>query len=418
MVKQVNSSKIEGVLSAPASKSVMIRAVAASLLASGTSVITNPSYCNDSLVAMGIAGTLGAEIYAGKESVTIKGNGGLKERGIKGSILDCGESGLCMRMFAPIAGLLEEEVTLNATGSLLSRPMKMVEDLRGFGAGCTTNNSYAPIQVKGRIGSGRIHIDGSESSQFLTGLLMALPLCAGDSTIMVSELGSKPYVNLTIDIMKRFGVTVGHDEDLTEFHIKGNQHYKPHMYSIEGDWSGGTFLLVAGGLAGSITVRGLNMDSFQADKAVIEALHRAGAGVKINDDSITVVKNRLRSFYFDTRHCPDLVPPLVALSSHCKGISVIYGVKRLRYKESDRLKALASEFSKLGIKIRVFEDRMEIDGGMIRGGQVDSHNDHRIAMACAVVALGGGEAVLIENPGCVSKSYPSFFEDLDSIKVQ
>lgn len=418
MAKWVNSSQIDGEINAPASKSAMIRAVAAALLAQGASKIINPSFCSDGLTVLAIADTLGAEIERGKEGVTIKGNGGLKEKCIKGNTLDCAESGLCIRMFTPISGLLEEEITLNASCSLLKRPLKMVEALTALGVTCLTDRGFAPVQVRGRIGSGRISINGFESSQFLTGLLMTLPLCSGDSYITVTALKSKPYIELTIDIMRRFGVAVSHNNDLTEFHIKGDQHYKPCMCAIEGDWSGAAFFLVAGALAGSIKVKGLNPDSYQADKVVMEALIKAGAQVEMKNDYIFVAKDRLNAFEFDAGDCPDLFPPLVALGAGCADKSVIYGVERLKHKESNRGLALVEEFSKIGIKIRVFEDRMEIAGGNRRGGTVDSHNDHRIAMACAIAAFAGQGDVIVERPACVSKSFPSFFEDLDLVKVK
>jgi 3-phosphoshikimate 1-carboxyvinyltransferase len=418
MKKVVNSSTIEGTIGAPASKSVMIRAVAASLLASGTSRIVNPSLCSDALAAMSVVGTLGAEVSRSDGTVTIKGNGDLRQRSIARNTLDCGESGLCMRLFAPIAGLLEEEITLEASGSLRSRPMRMVEELAQVGVGCVTKGGFAPIRVKGKMRAGSVRIGGSESSQFLTGLLMALPLCRGESVIEVSSLKSKPYVELTIDVMKRFGVTVLHDDDLTEFQIKGVEHYRAQDITIEGDWSGAAFLLVAGALAGSIRVNGLSADSRQADKVVIEALISAGAHVAVNGDSVSVKKERLRAFEFDASDCPDLFPALAVLAGGCAGKSVIYGADRLKHKESDRALALASEFSKLGVRIDLFEDRMEITGGAYRGGTVDSHHDHRIAMACAVAALTGNEEVIIENAESVSKSYPSFFEVLDSVRVR
>jgi 3-phosphoshikimate 1-carboxyvinyltransferase len=417
-MKQISSSRINGTIKAPPSKSVMIRVVAAALLSSGTSEIINPSFCSDGSTALDIADGLGAEIHRGDRSVMIKGNGDLAEKGIKDNVLDCGESGLCMRMFTPVAGLLEEEITLAAAGSLVGRPMNMVEALTYLGAICRTEAGFPPIKVKGKINSGRINVSGAESSQFLTGLLMALPLCSGDSRITVIGLKSKPYVELTIDIMDRFGVSVLHDNNLGEFHIQGGQHYKPCKCEIEGDWSGAAFFLVAGALAGAIKIKGLNPDSHQADKAVMEALVCAGAHVEVKDDCIIVAKDRLKAFEFDARNCPDLFPPLAALAAGCVGKSVIYGVERLKHKESNRALALVEELSGIGISINVFEDRMEINGGNVRGGVVDSHNDHRIAMACAIAALGGGDGVFIERPECVSKSYPSFYEDLNSVKVK
>jgi 3-phosphoshikimate 1-carboxyvinyltransferase len=294
----------------------------------------------------------------------------------------------------------------------------MVEDMAQAGVSCITNEGFAPIRVKGRMKTGNIHIGGSESSQFLTGLLMALPLCHGESAITVSRLKSKPYVELTIDVMKKFGVTVLHDEELTEFRIKGVEHYKAQDMAVEGDWSGAAFLLVAGALAGSIKVKGLSANSRQADKAVIEALINAGAHVSADGESILITKEKLRAFEFDAGDCPDLFPALAVLGGGCAGKSVIHGTDRLKHKESNRALALASEFSKMGIRIDLLENRMEITGGVYQGTTVDSHNDHRIAMACAVAALGAKGEVIIENAECVAKSYPGFFEVLDSVRVR
>ena len=418
MKKVVNSSTIEGTVAAPASKSVMIRAVAASLLASGSSRIVNPSFCSDALAAMSIIGALGAGVSKSDGVVMINGNGDLKQRAIVRNNLDCGESGLCMRMFTPIAGLLEEEITLTANGSLRSRPMRMVEELAQVGVSCVTNGGFAPVKVKGKMRAGNLHIGGSESSQFLTGLLMALPLCRGESVIEVESLKSKPYVELTIDVMKRFGVSVFHDDDLTEFQIKGVEHYRAQDMVVEGDWSGAAFFLVAGALAGSIGVKGLPHGSRQADRAILDALIRAGAHVAVNGDSVSVKREILRAFEFDASDCPDLFPALAVLAGGCAGKSVIFGADRLKHKESNRALVLASELSKLGIRIDLFEDRMEITGGAYQGGTVDSHHDHRIAMACAVAALRAKGEVVIEDAECVSKSYPEFFETLDSVRVK
>ncbi len=418
-MKRIGPSNIKGAIKAPSSKSVMIRAVAASLLADGTSILRSPSYSVDSLAALHIARTLGADISIedspkGDSYITIRGNRGLAERQIRGQVLECGESGLCMRMFTPIAGLLDRDIHLEAKGSLVERPVGMVEALSIMGAAVMTSQGFPPVKVKGPIRPGRYEIDGSQTSQFLTGLLMALPLCNGDSEIRVKGLMSKPYIRVTIDVMKRFGVEVLSEEDLSSLYIKGGQEYRAIAYSVEGDWSGASFMLVAGAIAGSITVYGLDMDSYQADKAIIDVLQRAGATVDIGEDRITVAKDELRSFDFFAESSPDLVPPLVTLAAHCRGKSVIHGIKRLRYKESNRLEALAKEFSKMGVGIKAFEDGLEIMGGRVRPSVIDPHNDHRIAMACAVAGLDADGQVVIENPECVAKSYPFFFDDLES----
>jgi 3-phosphoshikimate 1-carboxyvinyltransferase len=214
--------------------------------------------------------------------------------------------------------------------------------------------------------------------------------------------------------MKRFGVEVLSEEDLSSLYIEGGQGYRATDYSVEGDWSGTSFMLVAGAIAGSITVYGLDMDSCQADKAIIDVLQKAGAMVAMDKDRIRVTKAELMAFEVFAEDSPDLVPPVVALAAHCRGKSVIHGIKRLRYKESNRVEALVAEFSKMGVAIKAFEDRLEIIGGRVRSSVIDPHNDHRIAMACAVAALRGEGDVMIQNHWCVSKSYPRFFYDLAS----
>lgn len=395
----------------------MIRAVASSVLAGGVSHLANPSLCSDSLAALGIARTLGAQVRTENGVVSIRGVGGFREDRITEGIIDCGESGLCMRMFAPIAGLSRYRFFIEGSGSLSSRPMKTLETISRLGARCTTAGGYPPVIVQGPIQGGTVRVDGSTSSQFLTGLLMAAPLCKNDSRIDVADLKSKPYVLMTIDLLKCFGITVDHDSDLTSFSIKGNQHYKAQSLAIEGDWSGAAFLLVAGAVAGSVRVEGLHTDSFQADKAILDGLTQAGATVETDDKHILVKRGDLHAFEFNAEDCPDLVPPLAALAAHCTGKSVIYGIERLKHKESDRALTVASEFSKLGVRVHLLPDRMEIYGSRPQGNCVDSHNDHRIAMACAVAALGASGPVAIGNPGAVAKSYPRFFEDLDSLKA-
>ena len=232
--------------------------------------------------------------------------------------------------------------------------METLEALSLMGGTCETSGGYPPVTIRGPIRGGAITVDGSRTSQFLTGLLMAAPLCQEDTSIEVMDLKSKPYVEMTIDLLKRFGITIDHDENLRSFRIKGNQHYEAQTYTIEGDWSGAAFLLVAGAIAGSIQMKGLRTDSFQADKAILEGLTRAGALVKIVDDYILVEKGDLKAFEFDATDCPDLVPPLTALAAHCRGKSVIHGIERLQHKESNRSATLVSEFSRLSDKDRTF----------------------------------------------------------------
>jgi 3-phosphoshikimate 1-carboxyvinyltransferase len=264
---------------------------------------------------------------------------------------------------------------------------------------------------------GDITVDGSVSSQFITGLLLALPLAQEDTTLHVTSPVSIPYIDMTIETARLFGVEIMHNEgDYTQFFIEGRQQYTPADIAIEGDWSGAATLLVAGAIAGEVTVKNISTLSKQADTAICHALERAGAGLIIEQDSITVSKRKLRGFEFDATNAPDLFPALAALAAAAEGESVIIGTDRLRHKESDRAETICHEYEKLGIEVDISEKNiMRIRGGEILPATTFSHNDHRIAMSIAISALRCQGEVVIENAECVEKSYPTFFEDLESI---
>ena len=407
MERCLEPSAIKGTLKAPASKSMTQRVIAAALLADGQSIIHNPSYCDDSLAAMSIAVGLGARVEPQVNELKINGSAVLKE-----PKLNCGESGLAIRMFSPIAALYPAEIKMVGANSLKKRPMFMIEEaLNQLGVKCTSSGGFIPLTIEGPIVGGHCEIDGSISSQLLTGLLMALPLAAGNSEIRVNNLKSKPYIDMTIQILKSFGITV-ENKDYNLFRIKGNQKYVPHSYIVEGDWSGAAFLLVAGAINGQLSVSGLRSDSMQSDKSIVNALEKAGAHIISGEDQIDITRSELKAFEFDATESPDLFPPLVALASYCEGKSTIKGVSRLIYKESDRAKAIKEEFGKMGIKIEIDDDLMYVIGGKPQGARVESHDDHRIAMAIAITSLGASGKVSIRDSQCVAKSYPGFFDDL------
>ncbi|MBK7709657.1 MAG: 3-phosphoshikimate 1-carboxyvinyltransferase [Bacteroidales bacterium] len=407
MERCVEPSEIKGQIKAPASKSMSQRAIAAALLADGQSTIFNPSYCDDSLAAMSIACGLGARLDPKPGELIIKGGRILKEEK-----LNCGESGLAIRMFSPIAALYPVEITLVGANSLKKRPMGMIDEaLSQLGVKCSTSGGFLPLTIQGPIKGGKCEIDGSVSSQLLTGLLMALPLAEHDSEIRVRNLKSKPYIDMTIQLLKTFGITV-ECSDYELFRIKGKQSYTPRKYTVESDWSGGAFLLVAGAINGSLHVQGIRTDSKQSDMAVLKALEMAGANMKISEDQIEISKSELKAFDFDATESPDLFPPLAALAAYSTGISTIKGVSRLIYKESDRAAALRDEFGKMNISIEIAGDLMKVTGGQPTGARVESHDDHRIAMAVAVTALRATGKVCIRDSQCVAKSYPGFFDDM------
>ncbi|HRS51126.1 MAG TPA: 3-phosphoshikimate 1-carboxyvinyltransferase [Candidatus Marinimicrobia bacterium] len=410
MRKSVKFSTIDGTVAAPASKSVVQRVIAMALLAEGTSRFGNVTLCDDSQAAIEIARALGAEIDLTDRILTVKG--GFKPRQ---TVLDCGESGLCSRLFAAVAALSPQELVLTGRPALCQRPADMIpEPLQKLGARCESDNGHLPLKISGPLKGGKVKIDGSISSQFLTGLLVALPVVAADSEISVENLKSKPYIDLTIAILGKFGIHI-ENHNYSRFFIPGGQKYQATEFDVEGDFSGAAFLLTAGALRGQITVTGLNPASQQADRAILELLQQCGARVKISTGEIGVVHSELHAFTCDANHYPDLFPPLVALAAGCEGVSRIAGAERLFYKESNRAAVLKTEFGKLGIDIGIEGDTMLIKGSKVQGGLTESHNDHRIAMALAIAGLGSEKPVVIEGAECVAKSYPTFFDDLKSV---
>jgi 3-phosphoshikimate 1-carboxyvinyltransferase len=410
MKKKIRPSKVNGRIQAPPSKSFAQRAIAVAALAEGKSEILFAGTSEDVMASIKVARQLGATAGISGNSLYIQGGISPPQEA-----LDCGEAGLSIRMFSSVAAVLSSTVTLNGRGSLLSRPMDVVEEsLRAMGVECTSRNGYLPLTVRGPIKGGKVEIDGSFSSQVLTGMLIAAPYARQDMEIVVNNLKSRPYIDITMAVMKDFGAGVD-NHDYERFIIRSGQRYHASRYRVEGDWSAAAFLLVAGAIGGQVQVENLNAHSPQADKAILDALRSSGAIVSVDEKSVTAVKGVLRSFEFDATHCPDLFPPLVSLASYCKGISMIRGVGRLVHKESNRAATLKEEFGKLGIEIKINDDVMEVTGGSCRGGNVFSHGDHRIAMACAVAALGGEGEVEIDGAGAVAKSYPGFFEDLETL---
>ena len=410
----IHPSQLKGIIQAPASKSSMQRACAAALLAKGTSTIYNPGHSNDDKAALDIIQKLGAVIEVDSSELRVQ------SQGINpiANEINCGESGLSIRMFTPIVALSDKEITINGSGSLETRPMDFFDEILPLlGVKIKSNDGKLPMTVQGPLVPANIEVDGSLSSQFLTGLLMAYSAAgAKDVSIKVKALKSKPYIDLTLDVMKQFGMNVPENKNYKEFVF----HNEPiqdstHQYTVEGDWSGGAFLLVAGAIAGSITVRGLDLSSTQADRKILDALMSANAAIAMEAKGIQAHPGGLRGFEFDATDCPDLFPPLVALASYCEGESKIKGVRRLKHKESNRAVTLQDEFDLMGVKIVIEDDTMIIHGGFVKGADVHSHHDHRIAMACAVAALGADSETVIEEAYAVKKSYPDFYNDLKSL---
>ena len=414
--RTIHPGTIKGELNAPASKSVVQRALAAALLNKGRCLIKAYSPCDDAEAAISIIETLGATVETHNDTLTVTSTGPLMANAP--ITLNCGESGLSSRLFAPVSMLFCNDATLTGRGSLLKRPFAplMRKVFEQANLAYSDSKGMMPVNLKGALHGGNIELDGGGGSQFLSGLLMTLPLLPQDSQIRVHNLQSKPYIDLTIEIAAQFGVEICHS-DYEVFDISGGQKYSGESFDVEGDWSGASCLLVAGAIAGSLTVHNLRLDSRQADKQLLDALQLAGAKLVISDKFVKVSHGDLTAFDFDARHCPDLFPSLVALATSCSGTSSIRGVGRLATKESDRASTLQSEYAKLGLAISIKDDCMLITGGKIKGGEVYSHNDHRIAMSLAVATLRAEAPVTITGAKCVNKSYPSFWKDVARITV-
>ncbi len=440
----VHPSKLSGSQIAPASKSSMQRACAASLIHVGKTIIHNPGHSNDDLAALDVIQKLGALVEIDNASNENAGSIVVHSNGVKpiGPSMNCGESGLGIRMFTPIAALSSELINIEGKGSLVKRPMHFFDEILPLvGVKVNSQNGFLPIQIQGPLVPANITIDGSLSSQFLTGMLMAYAATdAQDVEIKVVDLKSKPYIDLTLAVLNAFGWKVEHT-NYENFRFLAHTPLQPVIeYTVEGDWSGAAFLLVAGAIAGPIKVKGLQLNSTQADKKIMEALLNAKANMKQEEDGIligpavdasnnsssnsTIISinnsnnyaNGLIAFEFDATDCPDLFPPLVALASVCSGITKIKGVSRLAHKESDRGLTLQTEFAKMGVQIELVGDEMLIHGGaLIQSATVFSQHDHRIAMACGVAALVANGPVEITEAEAINKSYTDFFKHLQEL---
>jgi 3-phosphoshikimate 1-carboxyvinyltransferase len=414
----VYPSVIFGQAVAPGSKSAAQRMVACALLAQGESKISSFPGNNDCLAVLNIAQSLGAVVSIKGDEVVIRGGFPNAFRsGIRNpkTNIQCGESGLAARMFTSIAALSNLEFTIDGEGSLLNRTFRDFESiLPGFGVEVTTSKGLLPVVIQGPLKGADVEMDASVSSQFLSGLLMALPRTGQASKIVVHHLKSKPYIELTMQIQEMFGVKVK-SKNLSEFRIEPAQ-YIPQQVSVPGDWSGAAFLLVAAAITSEagIEITNLQSQSAQADRAILEVLRQAGVDVESREDAVFVKQSHIRAFEFDANDCPDLFPPLVALAAFADGVSTIYGVKRLVHKESNRSKVLQQEFAKANIRIVVREDEMKIYPAPIRRAVLNAHNDHRIAMASAILGIGG-DRITIRGAEAVNKSFPQFFDVLAAL---
>ena len=408
---------LNGSAKAPPSKAYTHRAIIAASLSNGSSMVHNALICDDTLATMNACRMLGAEID--KLSDNVIRVSGMPKPETPNDVINCGESGSTMRFITPICALADGISVLTGGESLRRRPMgPLIEALNHLGVKCYSArmDGYPPIIVfGGGIRGGKAFIRGDVSSQFISGLLFAAPLAEGDvDIILLTPLESKPYVDITLDVICRHGIKVSVSENM--FHVPCMQEYGPHDHFIEGDYSSAAFLLAAASITNShVRIENLPANTLQGDSAIIKVLSEAGAHIKVGDNFIEVdgAERPLKPINVDMRDNPDLVPVCAILACVSNGKSVIRGVRRLKFKESDRVEALLSELGKMGANITFSDDSLIIyGGGNLHGAEIDPHGDHRIAMACAVLALNARGETVIHNAECINKSYPDFVRDM------
>ncbi len=444
-------------LQMPASKSFAQRAIIAAALAQGTSHLSGYSPCGDNEAALAAARKLGARIKTEGSTLEIIGIGAF-EKCLTISDIHVGESGFLTRMLIPVLSVIADgPVLVTGEKTLLKRPLAGAHDIMAsFGvrllpegpapAEARKNDCFIPLTVKGPLVPGRADVSGREGSQLISGLLAALPLAGSRSTVYVHDPRSIPYMFITVDVLKKFGIEIGSEmeggEDFLQtqdwtlctgvtFKMRGGQHYRAADFRIEGDWSGAANFLVAGAIFGDVEVEGLDTQSLQADISIMDILMDAGASMsQLEGDtpttgSIHVTRAPLCAFETDLNNCPDLFPIVAVLAAFCPGTSRIRGVERLRHKETDRAAAIVDMLTQMGVPVQVDEDEMTIEGmglpqriltgNLLKGGSFTSHGDHRMVMALKVASLGADGPVEIDDTACVAKSFPEFLDMFDKL---
>lgn len=421
MTRLLRVGTIDGAAPVPPSKSHALRALAASLLAiahpaDGPSRITPWPACDDARAALTVARGLGARLHLlpDGDETALDVEGLPKPHG-PGGDLPCGESALCLRLFACVAALGGGPWSLTATGTLRHRSTDALGPvLETLGARFHAPTGRPPLTVSGPMRGGTVRLDARQTSQVLTGLLTALPSASEPSTLHLDASPvSRPYVDLTLRVLARTGVVLHEEDEGRTWRIPAHQVRRATHHAVEGDWSAAAFLAVAGALAGRVRVTGLDPGSVQGDRAVLAVLAEAGARVAWEGPDLTVAREHLRPFTFDATHHPDLVPPLAALATGCAGRSVFRAVGRLRGKESDRLDALARGLHALGARVTADTDTLTVEGGPLQGdANLDPCGDHRIAMALATAALLARHPSRLRDEACVAKSWPGYWDTL------
>lgn len=392
---KIKNSILNGSVVIPPSKSAAHRALLCSFLAGGGTV--SPIINSKDMQAM-------------QQAISALQN--------NEKVVDCIESGNTLRFVIPVAAALGKSVTFVGSGRLPERPLKTFLDLLPKHNIKCTSDGKLPLSIEGKLTSGRYEIAGNISSQYISGLLFALPLLDGDSEIVLTtKLESKPYIDLTIKVMRDFGVEIKETEN--GYFVKGNQQYKIRDYIVESDWSQAAFFLVGGAIGNEVVLKGLDMHSVQGDKAIVELLKKFGADIEIKENEIISRKAELKGIKIDVSDIPDTVPALAVAAAYAKGKTEIVGGERLRFKESDRIESVVSNLKRLGADVTETADGMIINGGReLKGAELLGYNDHRIVMAFSMAALFANGETVITEANSIDKTYPSFFEDYNRIGGQ
>lgn len=401
-----------GSVTAPPSKSDVHRAIICAALSGGRCTISPVALSNDIKATIGCVEALGAKTEIVNDVLTVDGTDIFKN---KSAVLDCTESGSTLRFLIPIAVAGGVEAEFRGSGSLVTRPIGLYSEILPQKGVTLESDGGLPLKISGQLKSGIYRVPGDISSQFISGLLFALPLLRGDSDIVLtSPIQSAGYINMTIRTMEKFGIEV--DVTDTGWHVRGSQHYIPSDYRTDGDWSQAAFYLVSGAVNGEITVKNLNTDSKQGDRKIAELLREFGAEVIQEADSVTVKKSGMKAIEINASQIPDLVPALAVCAAFAEGTTKITNAERLRIKESDRLKSTAALINSLGGEAVELADGLEITGTRsLIGGTAKGFNDHRIVMSAAVCAAGSQNPIICTDALSVNKSYPRFFEDYNSV---
>jgi 3-phosphoshikimate 1-carboxyvinyltransferase len=421
MNRTIYPFKYQGHLKVNSSKSYAQRAFILSLLATTETIIYNSDQSKDVLAIQNCIRQLGAEIIVLEEGLKIIPPAKKKLATVS---LNVGESGLALRMLGIVATLFSSTIHLTGEGTLLNRSQKqLIEVLEQLGLSVTHQNYKLPIQIIGQINNQNLVIDASEGSQVISGLLISLPLMNKPSTVKLINVTSRPYLEMTCEIMSDFGVSISTDFDKI-ISIKENQFYQSNSYSIEGDWSGAANHFVGAAVSGNVRLIGLNSKSKQADAKIISVLNQFGAGIKVEysiegEEIIQINESKLKNpFTFDLKDSPDLFPILSILACAAKGKSTISGTNRLLNKESNRLEAISALLTSFSVEFEIGDNFIAIlgTGKIIPIQSIDTCNDHRIAMAATIGALISDRAIVINNVDCIQKSYPDFFSDIEKVK--